>query len=132
MNAFEMILVLSMVMTGFLFARFLGVFWSSRIFEFIGFALGCSLPVLILWFVNKVATKWHEFHPLRPPCRKNGCSSTDYELIECLRTGSSVYRCKCGKKYLQDEKSFAELLEDGTVHPYMRKNGLFGRWERVK
>ncbi len=111
----------------------------------VGFVFGFIAGLVALfafgWLLDIVSKL---LRPPFPPCKEGKCSSyEDYELIESTESGKgklgSIRVCKCGGKYLMKRFSLFgyaeawEILEDGTVRPYMkyrRRLGIVGRWEK--
>jgi hypothetical protein len=61
------------------------------------------------------------------------CDQNDYEVVESynVKEGTTVFRCKCGIKYGQKFPYFNEMLPDGSIIPYMKKN-RWGIWKSVQ
>jgi hypothetical protein len=122
-----MLMLIAMVATGYHLGRFLGAHWGPLGWV-LGLLGGLPLPALALRIMHRGLNKWR---PSRPACGKQGCGSTDYEMIEVNLDRSLVCRCrKCGTRYLQKSPWLDEILADGSRRPYMQKDRL-GRWRRV-
>ena len=97
-----------------------------------GFLAGLS-PLTLFGLGYALMMRWR---PDRPVCRTGACGSLDYEFLEWRKSEtedgrpfSFVYRCRCGHRYIQHDKRFLELLDDGTEKPFMRVSE-WGRWRR--
>jgi hypothetical protein len=60
-------------------------------------------------------------------CRNGKCQSEDYKCVECYN-GHLTYECRCGIRYIAKRDCFLELLADGTMKPYMKKDAA-GNWQ---
>lgn len=96
----------------------------------IGFFVGLS-PLAMLLGLGYVLELWW---PDRPVCRASKCRSSDYEFLEWRKSEtkngkpfSFIYRCRCGHRYMQREKRFIEILDDGTEEAFMVIS-KWGRW----
>lgn len=124
-NIFELIIFVLFIICGSYSGKLLAVYFglAGRI---IGFVVGFSLAVLVYYLIMHF---WNKWFPIDPPCKNGKCLSNDYELVERNQDGT-VYRCKCGTKYFKKLPRFKEMLDDGSTKPYMRRKGIFGRWEK--
>jgi len=127
MNLIELITLLSIICAGYACGKFIGshfgiIGWIVGVF--IG-ALGAIAGWFALWKLGDIYEKWR---PFRPICKKGKCSSDDYNLVQSLEDGA-IFRCKCGTQYFRSGRRFLELLDNGETVAYMKRRGLFGRWE---
>jgi len=103
-------------------------FYFGLIGGIVGFFAGFSLAFFLRYMIILLMCK---LFPSHPPCRNGKCFDDDYEYIESEieseQDEASIFRCKCGTKYIQSLSNFKEVLPDGTSKPYMRKN-LIGQW----
>jgi hypothetical protein len=143
MNMFEFIAILSIVAglaTGFWYALDRGmmaaVFAALRggAIAYACYAVGMLALMGLLWLGLL-------YRPFFPRCRNGRCRQQNYrylymesgaagqhEALEKTTTGK-LLRCGCGTIYLDSlrDHRFYEVLDDGTLVPYMRHTPL-GRW----
>ena len=127
MNLIELLLLCGIIWCGYACGKALGSYlgvpgWIA------GFILGCVLAVAAWYILTRLMNLWYIWRPLRPYCKEGKCSSYDYQLLE-ISEGKDVYQCRCGTKYIKTRNHFGELLEDGSIRPYMKRTWYLGRWE---
>lgn len=68
--------------------------------------------------------------PLPPICKNGECSfdNKDYKFLGFKSKNKRIWRCKCGQDYLEYKRYFKEILPDGSLKPYMKKD-IMGRWK---
>jgi hypothetical protein len=103
-------------------------------------SVGGALGVGILYLLRTLYFRWLDrVCELEGACAR--CEKGHY-LVEagtsyfwgCIVFRRSLLECSCGKRYLKKRLGFLGCLlcveeEDGTVRPYLQKQGLFRRWE---
>jgi len=123
----ELIALGSIIYAGYACGKFIGSH-----FGIIGWIIGVVIGALGAiggWFaLGKLGDMINKWRPLRPICKKGKCSADDYEIVQFLKDGT-IYRCKCGTGYFRSRRRFLEVLDNGETVPYMKRHGLFGRWE---
>jgi hypothetical protein len=125
MNIILIILIIIFVACGYQVGELFSAYFGA-IGKVVGSVVGFFLAVFsqqLIWYF------WNKWFPVDPPCKNGKCLSDDYEIVGCNQDGT-VYRCKCGTKYLKKLSYFKEILEDGTTKPYMVSQGFGGRWKR--
>lgn len=128
MNIFALIVVILFIASGYLVGKFLALYYGL-LGWIVGFLIGFFLALLLYYLLMHY---WNKWFPCQPTCKKGKCTEKDYELVEYnQKDGTFVFRCKCGTKYFQNLPYFSEMLPDGSMKPYMKKNSL-GRWEMEK
>lgn len=75
----------------------------------------------------RLMDKLFKLNTVYPKCKNDKCSSNDYKPVE-FREDGFILICTCGRKYFLKGKSFMELSEDGTKHPYMVRKSA-EKWE---
>ena len=126
MNIFELLTVLAIIVAGYFGGKLLALHLGLMGW-IVGSILGCVLAILayqVFRFLLKLSDKWL---PPRPPCNNGKCFYDDYEFVEAKQDGDAVFRCKCGTKYIQSLAYFKEILSEGSLKPYMKKNKI-GQW----
>ncbi|MBN2315971.1 MAG: hypothetical protein JXM79_18740 [Sedimentisphaerales bacterium] len=127
MNIFELTLLIGFIWVGYVCGKMLGAYLGVAGW-IVGFVLGCALAVGVYTIFLRLIDLWYRWRPIRPICKEGKCSSDDYQLLE-LSKGNVVFRCRCGAKYIKTRHRFGELLDDGSVRPYMKRTWSLGRWE---
>ncbi len=132
MNIFELLTFLAFIVAGYFCGKLLGLYYGI-IGWVVGVAIGIALAICVWIGLDKLIRQWYKWRPFRPVCKKGKCFTHDYRLIECSQMDITL-QCRCGTKYLyrENERRFMEILEDGTIVPYMKRKGAFGRWELEK
>jgi hypothetical protein len=128
MNIFELMTLIAIIIASYFCGKWLGSQYGI-IGWILGLILGSTLGVTAFVVLHRLIDIWYKWRPLRPICRQGKCSSDDYELIELSNAGA-VFRCRCGMKYLKNNRCFMEILDDGSTCAYMRRHSMFGRWKR--
>ncbi len=127
MNAIEVVVVMVVVGSGFLAGRWLSSFlgWPGWI---AGVPLGGVAGVATLYVATRLlASVERRLWPMAPACRNGRCFAGDYTVVPHGRLGEIRLRCRCGTQYIECGRRLLELLDDGTLRPYMRRTRL-GRW----
>jgi hypothetical protein len=105
---------------------------GSILFGVVGLIVGFLLSILFWILLRKILDVWYKIFPLRPPCRQGKCDSDDYrfniELSKSIK--KDVFVCKCGDKYIHRGRLFCELLDDGSIQPFMKHPFLFRKWSK--
>lgn len=127
MNLFELLMFASIIAAGYFCGKWMGVYYGI-VGWIIGFILGSSLAVAAWFALNKLIRLRAKWRPIRPICKNGKCPARVYKLLECKER--VVFQCRCGTKYLKNGRRFMEMLDDGSTKPYMRRCGLFGKWEK--
>lgn len=127
MNVFEMLafMLLSAILLGL--GWLLSLRWGNR-----GFLI-TAVPVAMFWVVVLFfsfrrliqESRWNWAQ--RPRCRNNKCGRSQYVLVEASAE-KAVFRCKCGDHYLSKDGHFSQILNDGTLLPYLVRDAL-GDWK---
>jgi hypothetical protein len=89
----------------------------------IGF-LAAYAPFLLLVGLNHLLDCWH---PPIPACR---CGANGYRFVRNIDR-DIVYLCyRCGRQFVRTDRSFIELLPDGSTRRYMTHVWRWGvvRW----
>lgn len=92
-----------------------------------GFAIGIFVALMIYYIIRVLINKWCQLHPGFPDC-KNCSANNNFKLLE-YKDGGIVLECKCKKKYYKINNKFMEILDDGSIVPYMKKSD-FKMWEQ--
>jgi len=127
MNIMELMYVVIFFAAGYYSGKFASSYWGIAGW-IIGIPFGCFLALLIYWIIGELVYACN-YNKL-PICKKGRCQSKDYEHVEIRDTGW-VFRCQCGDNYLLVGNRFLALLEDGAIHPYMRR-ARFRPWQEDK
>jgi hypothetical protein len=143
MNLFEFIAILSVVgglVTGFWYALDRGVM-AAMLSAIRGGAIAYGCWAVGMFALMGLLSLFLLYRPFFPRCRNGRCRQQDYlylyldteavgqhKTLEDTINGKLV-RCGCGTIYLESsrEQRFYEVLDDGTLVPYMRYSP-FGRW----
>jgi hypothetical protein len=98
------------------------------------FMIGLGATLLLVYMYTRLYGYWNQrilnrWKNPRPVCGNGRCHWQDYETVEIVRDSSGyrgrVLKCRCGIKYvlksydLSNTMLFLQLLEDGSVKPYM-------------
>jgi hypothetical protein len=127
MNIFTLLVLLLVLASGYFVGGALYPHYGLLGWIF-GFAIGSSVLVVAYYLIIRCSKA---MFPSQPPCRKGKCLSDDYKVAKYdLENGTVVFECKCGARYLQKSPYFRELLSDGSDVPYMKRTGIWGRWEK--
>ena len=127
MNAIEFAVLVGIIWVGYICGKALGTYFAVPGW-IAGFVLGCALAVAAYYALLRLLDLWYRWRPLRPVCREGKCSSDDYKLLDCSE-GRAVFFCRCGTKYVKTRNRFGEILDDGSVRPYMKRTGILSRWQ---
>lgn len=131
MNLIELLFFIIFLSLSVFLGKFLGTYLGILGWIF-GFIIGILSGITTSFFLNRFVDIWYKWCPLRPKCKNGNCSSDDYQIIESRKDGA-VFLCQCGTKYFQNwpkRDRFMEVLDDGSIVPYMKRRGIFGRWEK--
>ena len=115
MNLFELLVLVIVFLCGSFLGAYLGSRWGI-VGWLTGVLLGLVSPVLLLELLSRIHR--HYRAPVRPSCRRGTCGWADYKC-EALTNKESVFRCRCGDRYLLRGRYFSEILANSTVRPYM-------------
>ena len=118
MNLFELLffLLMSAGLLG------LGYFLSAK-WRIIGWLIG-AVPVglvlgaVLLGTIKSTLTALRHNVGSRPVCRQGKCQSRNYVLIDST-SERTMFRCRCGDKYVQQGNRFLQIFPDGSWRPYM-------------
>ena len=130
MNVFELALLVGIICIGYICGKALGTYFGVPGW-IVGFVLGCALAAAAYYALLRMVDRWHRRHrrpSFRPVCRQGKCSSHDYQPLG-ISEGRDVFRCHCGTKYVMSGNRFGEILDDGSIRPYMKWAGIFSGWQ---
>ena len=105
--------------------------WMGKTYGFLygvlGFILGAALSIIIPRTLFYLVDKWR---PVRPLCRKGICKWDDYDVRGWDEDDEriTILRCKCDIYYVKLGGRLMEILDDGSIKPFM-KHSLLGRWK---
>ena|SRR5688572_9919508 len=130
MTLIELLIFLINCTIGCVLAIRLYAISGSVLLAVVGGIGGFLFGVVCVLALRQVANVWYKFFPLRPPCRRGNCLSDDYvwnaELSQLQK--KDVFVCKCGDRYVRNKRRFDELLEDGSIRPFMEHPFLVRSW----
>lgn len=127
MNAIELAVLVGIFWVGCICGKALGAYFGLPGW-IAGFVLGGALVIAACYVLRRLFGLLYRWRPSRPVCREGKCSWDDYQLLDSSE-GEGIFCCRCGTKYVKTRNRFGEILDDGSVRPYMKRTWVLSCWQ---